>query len=70
MKTLNKQSTKSRFFKEICGEMTRISKKEYDFLYDASDGVSCLFTEDLTKIFRFYTTLIFEDLHFPKRVLY
>jgi len=40
--------------------MTRISKLEYDKIYDESDGFSCVFTENHKKFTRHFITALFE----------
>ncbi|ATI19502.1 hypothetical protein KF6_094 [Vibrio phage vB_VpaS_KF6] len=59
LKVTNNLTGNTRFYKEVCGVMTRISKAEYDQIVDTRDGVACLFDKNTVDHSRKYTTNIF-----------
>jgi len=60
MRCTNNATNKTTYFLSKCDVMTRISKLEYDKIYDESDGFSCVFTEIRNKFTRHFITALFE----------
>ncbi len=59
LRTCNKATNKMRYFKKVCGCMVRISKTEYDSIYDRAFGFNNLFTTSNSKVTKFYTGCTF-----------
>ena len=59
-RTINKKTGGTRYFKVVCGVLTRISLKEYDDIYNKCTGVGSLFTTSNNRITRHFTLCILD----------
>ena len=56
----NRFKNKDRFYKLICGIKQRISKFEFDCIYDMSIGLHNLYRDDSFTCDRFHVQLVME----------
>ena len=55
LRTTNKATNKTRYFKKVCDFMTRISLVEYDEIRDKCFGVNSLFTTSTKNHIKHFT---------------
>jgi len=60
MRCFNKITSKTTYFLRKCDVMSRISKVDYDKIYDGCDGFSCAYSTFDVRFNRHFITAVFE----------